>query len=130
MRNAPLSGGAQARVEKNVEGELSTRSPAFPASALPPTFGPWRPDLDPVERIAQLRSLAGLAMVFLGPKHPLVETLRAAERDDEAAVQALAMLDTLPSLTRRRMLATFARITWPSPRRYRARGSSLNRGAP
>jgi len=47
-------------------------SPAAP-------FGPWSPGVDPVERVAQLRSLAGLAAVFCGSHHPLVAELRAAE---------------------------------------------------
>jgi hypothetical protein len=58
-----------------------------------------------------LRSLAVLAATFLGSAHPLVGTLRAAEADSEAAAHALAMIDGIPSLTRRRMLTTFCRVT-------------------
>ena len=75
-------------------------------------FGPWSPNVDPVERIAHLRSLAALAAVFGGSGHPLVAELRAAEIDHDAAERALTLLDTLPSLTRRRLIATFGAITF------------------
>jgi hypothetical protein len=77
-------------------------------------FGPWSPGIDPVERVAQLRSLAALAAVFTGSLHPLVTELRAAETNHAAAGRALALLDGLPSLTRRRLLATFSTITFRS----------------
>ena|SRR5258708_5943344 len=83
-----------------------TSAPAGP-------FGPFRPDVDPVERVAQLRSLGTSAAVFLGSSHPLVATLRAAETDADAAGRALDLLDRTPTLTRRRMLSVFSRVTWP-----------------
>jgi hypothetical protein len=79
-------------------------------------FGPWSPDIDPVERTAQLRSLAALAAVLVGSHHPLVAELRKAETDPDAAERALALLDGLPSLTRRRLITTFGAITFrPAP---------------
>jgi hypothetical protein len=75
-------------------------------------FGPWSPNVGPTERIAQLRSLAALAAVSVGSGHPLVTELRAAETDSDAAKRALALLDALPSLTRRRLIATFGAITF------------------
>jgi hypothetical protein len=82
-------------------------------------FGPWSPNVDPVERTAQFRSLAALAAVSVGSGHPLVAELRAAETDRNAAERALALLDALPSLTRRRLIATFGAITFrpASPRK-------------
>jgi hypothetical protein len=79
-----------------------------------PAFGPWSPDVDPAERIAQLRSLAALGAVSVGSSHPLVAELRAAETNHAAAGRALALLDALPSLTRRRLLATFSTSTFRS----------------
>ena len=73
-------------------------------------FGPWREGLDPTERVTQLRSLAALATTFCGSRHPLVRALRAAERDQEAAAEALVLIDRLPTLRRRQMLAVFGRI--------------------
>ena len=72
-------------------------------------FGPSSPNVDPAERIAQLRSLAA---VSVGSDHPRVAELRAAETDRDAAERALALLDALPSLTRRRLIATFGAITF------------------
>ena len=86
-----------------------------------PLFGPWRVGLDPTERVAQLRSLAALAATFCGSRHPLVRALRAAERDQEAAAEALVLIDRLPTLRRRQMLAVFGRITWRRGRREATR---------
>ncbi len=58
-----------------------------------------------------------LAAVFAGLDSPLVGALRAAEQDHAAAGEALALLDRLPTLRRRRLLATFGAVTWPRPRR-------------
>jgi hypothetical protein len=80
------------------------------------SFGPFRPGLDPTERIAQWRSLGSIAAMLVGSHHPLVAQLRAAERDEAASAQALDMVDALPSLTRRRLLATFGAVTWPRSR--------------
>jgi hypothetical protein len=75
-------------------------------------FGPWSPGVAPVERTAQSRSLAALAAVLVGSGHPLVAELRAAETDRDAAERALALLDALPGLTRRRLVATFGVVTY------------------
>jgi hypothetical protein len=75
-------------------------------------LGSWSPNVNPVERTAQLRSLAALAAVFVGSNHRLIAELRAAETDRDAAERALALLDVLPSLTRRRLIATFGAMTF------------------
>jgi hypothetical protein len=67
-------------------------------------FGPWSPGLDPGERLARFRSLAGISAAFLGSGHRLVASLRAAETGDAAAGERA---------TRRRMLSVFGAITWP-----------------
>jgi hypothetical protein len=82
-------------------------SPAAP-------LGPWSPGIAPVERVAQLRSLAALAAVFTSSLHPLVTELRKADTDPDAAERALALLDGLPSLTRRRLISTFGTVTFRS----------------
>ncbi len=80
-------------------------------------WGPWRPDLDPAERLARFRSLRSLVKVLIGPAAAdLVEVLRQAEANDEAATRASAMFGSLPALARRRVLATFAAIHAPPPR--------------
>jgi hypothetical protein len=75
-------------------------------------FGPWSPGLDPIERRAQLRSLATLAAAFLGSSAPVVAALRAAERDEAAAAHALQLLNTVPALKRRRLLSVFGAVTY------------------
>jgi hypothetical protein len=44
-------------------------------------FGPWSPTCDRIERGKQLRTLAAIAYMRLGPHHPLVAELRATEHD-------------------------------------------------
>jgi hypothetical protein len=76
-------------------------------------FGPFRPDVDRVEKTAQFRALAMGAAVYCGSDHELVGELRKAETDETAAANALELLDRLPSLTRRRLISTFAAIMRP-----------------
>jgi hypothetical protein len=75
-------------------------------------FGPFRPDVDRVEKIAQFRALGMGSAIFFGSGHPLVSALRRAENDEAAAAEALALLDATPTLTRRRLLSVFGRVTW------------------
>jgi hypothetical protein len=78
-------------------------------------FGPFRPGIDPIERIAQLRSLAAFAHVYAG-RNPVVEKLRAAESGEpHALTDALRCLDTMPALKRRHILAAFAALHRPVP---------------
>jgi hypothetical protein len=84
---------------------------AATSRALP--FGPWSPDVrDAVERKLQFRSLASLCATFFGTSHPIVSELLAAESDPDAAARALALLDTLPTLIRRRMLSVFGAVNY------------------
>jgi hypothetical protein len=76
--------------------------------AGPEAFGPWVTDLSDAERVARWRSMAALAMVFAGGRHPLMRACLAAEGDPTAAQTAWAALESLPALTRRRMLSAYA----------------------
>jgi hypothetical protein len=79
-----------------------------------PGFGPWRDDIDKAERLARLRELRALAYLLV-PNSPLAAALKAAETGDQAALDAaLAELDRLPALARRRILATYAALSRPS----------------
>jgi hypothetical protein len=81
-------------------------------------YGPWSPALsDATERKAQLRSMAALALVYLGPDHRLVAELRAAEVDPTAFARAHDLVEALPALVRRRLLSTFSRVTYGGGRR-------------
>ncbi len=73
-------------------------------------FGPWAARLSTAERRARWRSLRSLATVFCGPGHPLVAELRQAEHDRTAARRALALLDTLAPLPRRRLLSVYLAV--------------------
>jgi hypothetical protein len=73
-------------------------------------FGPWASGLADGERVARLRELRALALVFCAPSHPLVSALRQAELDPAAAERALELLDALPALPRQGLLATCAAL--------------------
>ncbi|HLG85980.1 MAG TPA: hypothetical protein VKZ79_02165 [Alphaproteobacteria bacterium] len=77
-------------------------------------FGPWVADLPELERIARLRELRALAVMYCGPAHPLAIALREAEADPEASERALEHLERLPPLRRRRVLATLAELRAPA----------------
>jgi hypothetical protein len=88
----------------------------------PDAIGPWLPGIDPAERLARLRSLRALVGVF-APGHLLVMALARAEVDpsDEVAQAAWDALMTVPSLKRRRILAsmgTLLRTSIPKERKH------------
>ena len=71
-------------------------------------FGPWAQDLPAAERAARTRSLLALALVFTRSQAALIEALTRASRGDrEALDRALKLLDQVPALPRRRLLATY-----------------------
>jgi hypothetical protein len=83
-----------------------------------PGVGPFSPTLrEQVERVAQLRGMSTAAFMLLGPDHELWRKLRAGETDPVAFARAHEMVEALPSLRRRQLLATHAAVTWPRPRR-------------
>jgi hypothetical protein len=68
---------------------------------------------NPVARAAQIGRACGIAAMLLHSSAPIVALLREAERGDgKAFAQALATITALPSLTRRRLIATFAATEW------------------
>jgi len=83
----------------------------MPASA---DFGPWANNLSDAERLARWRGLRAAAFLLLGSAHPFIETLRRAETDPDAARCALAELEALPPLPRRRLLSMLMRLQEPS----------------
>lgn len=90
----------------------------------PDAFGPWVQGLDPAERLARLRSLRALVQLLAGPDHPLCEALARAEVDpsEEAAMAAWEALTAMPSLRRRRILASLATLTRLTTRQGVSRG--------
>lgn len=78
-----------------------------------PGFGPWAGALDPVERVARLRCMRALAAVHVGFDHELTRALAEGERSRAAATRALVVLEALPALPRRRILASFALLHRP-----------------
>jgi hypothetical protein len=67
------------------------------------------------ERTARLRELRAVAMLLCGANHPATRALECAISDPRAAGTALASIDTLPALRRRRVLAIIAALL-PSQR--------------
>lgn len=78
-------------------------------------WGPFAPGLEAAEFRARLRALRAIAHLCLGPRgEHLTETLRLSEHDADRLPAALAAIDALASLDRRRVLATFARLHRPA----------------
>lgn len=78
-------------------------------------WGPFRPDIEPGERIARLRCLMAIAHLCCGPRGAeLVSLLQAAEADADALPDALTALDRLAALDRRKILGTYAALTAPT----------------
>jgi hypothetical protein len=71
-------------------------------------FGPWSRNISDSERVARLRSMRALALVFARSRPDFAAALLAAEKGDERALdRALKLLDTLPAIGRRQMLCTY-----------------------
>ena len=62
------------------------------------------------ERIARLREFRLASLLLLGRDHALTLALAAAIADPDAIDAALAELDALAALPRRRLLATLASV--------------------
>jgi hypothetical protein len=62
------------------------------------------------ERTARCRELRALALVYCGLAHPATKALGAAIGDPAMTGRALAELDAIPALRRRRLLATFGAL--------------------
>lgn len=78
------------------------------------SWGPWSPTcLGHDRRVLLLRTLRAITYMRLGPHHPLIEKLHKAETDAMAFVEAQQLFETVPTLRRRQIQATFAAITWP-----------------
>ena len=62
------------------------------------------------ERSARLREFRLAALLLCGAKHPLTVAFADAIGDPDALAEALAQLDALPALPRRRLLGTLAHV--------------------
>ncbi|MCG5240850.1 hypothetical protein ACIU1J_05390 [Azospirillum doebereinerae] len=83
---------------------------------IPPAdrWGPFVPDLPDIERAARCRALGALVRVFTGPKgEQVVAALRRLEANANDAPAALAALEQLPALSRRKALASFTALHRP-----------------
>lgn len=70
-------------------------------------FGPWIDALSDRERIARLRSLRAIALIFARKKPSLVSALRRAETDFSALREARQIFESLPTLQRRRIMSIY-----------------------
>ncbi len=72
-------------------------------------WGPFADGISQAERVARLRCLRTIAHLLLGPRGmPLKAALLRAETGEVALDHAHAAIDALPSLDRRRVLASYA----------------------
>lgn len=74
-------------------------------------FGPFARGLAPVERVARLRTMRTVVMMHCGPRGDVAaRALDLAEASPDAEQLAIGALERLPSLDRRRVLATYRRV--------------------
>jgi hypothetical protein len=86
-------------------------------------FGPWDPQISIVERQCRLRAFRALAGVFAHRFPDFAAALMAAEGGDAAALSlAHELLDRLPALNRRRLLASYADHAGFRPPVFKAAG--------
>lgn len=83
-------------------------------------FGPWKAGISEGERIARCRGMRAICLLYLGDNHALVHALAVAEADASVLERALGLLDALPSLRRRRILAAYATLAMPRRRGHAA----------
>ncbi|SFM99659.1 hypothetical protein [Methylobacterium pseudosasicola] len=78
-------------------------------------WGPFADRIEPGERIARLRCLTAIAHLSCGPRAAeLVGSLKEAESNPDVLPGALAVLNGLASLDRRRILASYAALNAPA----------------
>ena len=78
-------------------------------------WGPFALDLDPAERVARLRCLRAIVHLTCGGRADALSCeLRRAESGRVALVYALAALNDLDPLDRRRVWASYAAINRPA----------------
>jgi hypothetical protein len=72
------------------------------------SWGPFERGIDPCERKCRLRALYALSLVFCHAQ-PIVNTLRAAQSDPDFWLDEVAwQFEKVPTIPRRRILATWA----------------------
>jgi hypothetical protein len=80
-------------------------------------WGPFATNIEPSERVARLRCLTAIAHLSCGPRSiELVISLRAAETDAATLPDALAALNRLAPLDRRRIWCAYASLIAPTRR--------------
>ena len=79
------------------------------------TFGPWAPGLDDAERKARCRALRAVAMMYIGHHIPFFDIIKAAEDDPAYLKPAYIVFEEIPTLTIRKILASYAKTESPQP---------------
>jgi hypothetical protein len=73
-------------------------------------FGPWSTGISPAERLARLRSMRALALIYCRTSTDFISALERAETDADALPAAFNELECIPALQRRHLLATFLNL--------------------
>lgn len=78
-------------------------------------WGPFSPGITDCERIARLRSLRAIVRLLLGPRGDVLARAVQCAEDGAVSLDALhRALSRLPSLDRRKVLASYAALTKPA----------------
>jgi hypothetical protein len=76
----------------------------------PVNFGPWQAGLDQAERVARLRALRALALARCRREREFIAALARAEHDPRELERAAVLLNRIPALPARRMLAVYQQL--------------------
>ncbi|WP_267360978.1 MULTISPECIES: hypothetical protein [unclassified Methylobacterium] len=80
-------------------------------------WGPFAPDLRPAERVERLRALRAITRLLLGPAgEGLTKLLALSEIDPDPSTLrcAVDLINAMPSLDRRKILASYGALNRPA----------------
>ena len=93
-------------------GTLRDNVPFCPVLSPSWNRGPWAAKITDAERLARLRSLRAIVRVLAGPRGAdLAAALKRAESYIEALADAADLLEQLPAVPLRHVLASYAELS-------------------
>jgi hypothetical protein len=107
---ASCKGAASQNTTSRQEQRAADSTPTADAASPKIRLAFLLADADALERIAGLRELRALSLLLCGAAHPATIALSKAISDPTPADRALAEVDILPALRRRRLLAAYCAI--------------------
>jgi hypothetical protein len=100
------------------------------ARGLVVSFGPWRRDISTDDRLLRIRLMRSIAQAHAPSQRRFINALYSAERGDYAALaRARELLDEIPPLFRRHVLASYQAQEFRPPQPQPSRDRVLSKPA-